>query len=602
MEVRLQLAVQGGRLLPEHPPVHRQQVGHGQSRDDARQRSRHRSGPRIRHVRFPDHRPEAVPQGSRGLDHELPARRVRRHHALAHRQRVCRCAGVRRRFRCSTSRAAIRSSARRCCRSSIRSINAKYGLEVSSFIVENVSVPPEVEQAIDKRSSMAAVGNLNDYVKFQMAQGMEKGGGSGGAATELAVGLSIAQQIMQQQGLPSATAAAAAASDAVALPDLLATGGRGQGARRHGSGRHGDHRVRRAGRQEDRFVVPHKRARSTSIWRMAGLGKATRYRPLSVEPGSQSADVTEMTVSALAPTLRRCGAQAEWDPSTQLLVCPFCGTSRAVHVDAATGAVEELDLVKALREIPDEDADGRQRSAPSSARAARPSPSSIPGAWARTATSADRRRSSTTRDQGADPSAEPPAFKITRRPRSRADPPLVCGQWLAPGALKRRALVDRVHGIYIRTGRSTRMRSARGPPTRALLLHDRDLPRQSGPDAAPPGPPRTMGARTPAKSGTSSTTSPFRERRASRMTCWQGWSHFPRGARAVQHRICPSGFVVEHYQIVLADAAQRCQAAMTEQLRQMCAAQVPGDTHRNLHIRPTFPARPSSTFSCRSGC
>ena len=50
-------------------------------------------------------------------------------------------------------------------------------------------MPPEVETAIDKRSSMAAVGNLNDYVKFQMAQGMEKGGGAGGAATELAVGL-----------------------------------------------------------------------------------------------------------------------------------------------------------------------------------------------------------------------------------------------------------------------------------------------------------------------------------------------------------------------------------------------------------------------------
>ena len=56
----------------------------------------------------------------------------------------------------------------------------KYGLEVTSFIVENVSVPPEVEQAIDKRSSMAAVGNLNDYVKFQMAQGLEKGDGGAG--------------------------------------------------------------------------------------------------------------------------------------------------------------------------------------------------------------------------------------------------------------------------------------------------------------------------------------------------------------------------------------------------------------------------------------
>ena len=100
-------------------------------------------------------------------------------------------------------------------------IVAKYGLELPSFVIENVSVPPEVEQAIDKRSSMNVVGNLNDYIKFQMAQGMEKGGGSGGAATELAVGLSIAQQIMQQQGLPSA-AAQAAATSAVVLPDLLA--------------------------------------------------------------------------------------------------------------------------------------------------------------------------------------------------------------------------------------------------------------------------------------------------------------------------------------------------------------------------------------------
>src|SRR6266567_957312 len=35
--------------------------------------------------------------------------------------------------------------------------SAKYGLELASFILENVSVPPEVEAAIDKRSSMAAV-------------------------------------------------------------------------------------------------------------------------------------------------------------------------------------------------------------------------------------------------------------------------------------------------------------------------------------------------------------------------------------------------------------------------------------------------------------
>jgi excisionase family DNA binding protein len=85
-----------------------------------------------------------------------------------------------------------------------------------------VSVPPEVEAAVDKRSSMAAVGNLNDYVKFQMAQGMEKGGGAGGMATEMAVGLSIAQQMIAQQGLPGGKPGTPA--PAAGLPELLSPG------------------------------------------------------------------------------------------------------------------------------------------------------------------------------------------------------------------------------------------------------------------------------------------------------------------------------------------------------------------------------------------
>jgi excisionase family DNA binding protein len=78
-------------------------------------------------------------------------------------------------------------------------IVAKYGLEIASFIVENVSVPPEVEQAIDKRSSMAAIGNLNEFVKYQMGKGLEAGGGAGaaGTAAELAVGFGLAQQMMR---------------------------------------------------------------------------------------------------------------------------------------------------------------------------------------------------------------------------------------------------------------------------------------------------------------------------------------------------------------------------------------------------------------------
>ncbi len=78
-------------------------------------------------------------------------------------------------------------------------VTSKYGLEIASFIIENVSVPPEVEQAIDKRSSMAAIGNLNDYVKFQMAESMTKGGEAGGAAVpaQMAMGFAMAQEMVR---------------------------------------------------------------------------------------------------------------------------------------------------------------------------------------------------------------------------------------------------------------------------------------------------------------------------------------------------------------------------------------------------------------------
>ena len=78
----------------------------------------------------------------------------------------------------------------------------KYGLEISSFVVESVSVPEGVEQAIDKRSSMAAIGNLNDYVKFQMAEGMTKsdGGGIASVAAQIGVGLTMGQQMAQTMG------------------------------------------------------------------------------------------------------------------------------------------------------------------------------------------------------------------------------------------------------------------------------------------------------------------------------------------------------------------------------------------------------------------
>ncbi len=87
-------------------------------------------------------------------------------------------------------------------------VTTKYGIEITTFLVENVSVPPEVEEAIDKRSSMAAVGNLNDFVKFQMGQAMAKGGDAGGmagTAAGLGAGLAMGQQMMAALNQPQTT-------------------------------------------------------------------------------------------------------------------------------------------------------------------------------------------------------------------------------------------------------------------------------------------------------------------------------------------------------------------------------------------------------------
>lgn len=83
------------------------------------------------------------------------------------------------------------------------SVREKYGLEISSFILENVSVPAEVEQAIDKQSSMRAIGNLNDYVKYQMGLSMGQGGEGGSAAAmpaQMAMGFAMAQDMMRGMG------------------------------------------------------------------------------------------------------------------------------------------------------------------------------------------------------------------------------------------------------------------------------------------------------------------------------------------------------------------------------------------------------------------
>jgi membrane protease subunit (stomatin/prohibitin family) len=82
-----------------------------------------------------------------------------------------------------------------------------WGLEVTKFFVENVSLPPEVEAAMDKRSSMGALGDAQRYMQFQAADALRdaaqnEGGGAGlgaGLGAGFAVGGQMANVFGQQQ-------------------------------------------------------------------------------------------------------------------------------------------------------------------------------------------------------------------------------------------------------------------------------------------------------------------------------------------------------------------------------------------------------------------
>jgi len=83
-----------------------------------------------------------------------------------------------------------------------------YGLEVTKFYVENVSLPPEVEAAMDKRASMGALGDAQKYMQFQAADALRdaaqnEGGGAGlgaGLGAGFAVGGQMANVFGQQAG------------------------------------------------------------------------------------------------------------------------------------------------------------------------------------------------------------------------------------------------------------------------------------------------------------------------------------------------------------------------------------------------------------------
>lgn len=80
----------------------------------------------------------------------------------------------------------------------------EYGLELTKLLVENISVPPAVEEALDKRTSAGMVGNLDKYMTYQTGVALEAGasnqGGAAGAGIGMGAGLAMGHQMANSMG------------------------------------------------------------------------------------------------------------------------------------------------------------------------------------------------------------------------------------------------------------------------------------------------------------------------------------------------------------------------------------------------------------------
>src|SRR5947209_9296561 len=76
---------------------------------------------------------------------------------------------------------------------------AAMGRRVTQFYIENISLPPEVEQALDTRTKMGVLGNMDQFAKYQTAEAIrdaaQNPGGLAGAGVGIGAGVAIGQQM-----------------------------------------------------------------------------------------------------------------------------------------------------------------------------------------------------------------------------------------------------------------------------------------------------------------------------------------------------------------------------------------------------------------------
>lgn len=285
-----------------------------------------------------------------------------------------------------------------------------------------------------------------------------------------------------------------------------------------------------------------------------------------------------------------CGGEAQWNPAKNALVCPFCGTVSPATMPVAGGPIQENDLAAALRNLGDEQ------------RGWAAEKTSVKCQSCQAITVFDPANVSQRCDFCGSTALVPyEQTKAPIRPESLLEFKVpeshvrekirdwYGSHFWAPNALKSRALTDTVNGIYLpywtfdaqvhanwtaeagyyyyvtesytdSQGKSQtrRVRKTRWEHASGSVEHffDDDL--------------------VPASVGVQS-------------DLLRGIEPFPTTSDLKPYDPAfLSGWDVEQYQIDLITAAQHSRDAMIRKTRDLCSAEVPGDTQRNLDVEAHF--------------
>ena len=284
-----------------------------------------------------------------------------------------------------------------------------------------------------------------------------------------------------------------------------------------------------------------------------------------------------------------CGGEAIWNPAKQALVCPFCGTTSPAKLDAAGGGVVEHDLVTALRGITDAKRGWQTEKRYVKCQSCQAISVLDPKRQAQRCEfcgSAQLVAYEQTKDTFRPESVLP--FKVSEDKARDGIRGWYGKLWLAPNALKRRALTDTVKGIYLpywtfdarvdatwtaeaghyyyttetytdNNGRTEtrQVQHIRWEPAAGRLQHFFDDDLICASVGVHPG-------------------------------LLRGIEPFPTNELVAYDPGYVAGWVVERYQIDLVSASKAARDAMDAELQQLCAAQIPGDTYRNLQVQANY--------------